>query len=563
MCDKKNPYKAYRIIVILTLALCFSGCRKEQESDGPKGYSTTADLASKLQGYWLADLDGDPEVDGVLMQLNFTSGGKVTQTSWSTHREGDKMVYNEDSIDADWEIVPDYDGYASAGLEGDAIKLSSDDEVYFIVESIGTDALSISYACEEERVTLDFARTYSEVDTSTLTPPEVEDDILDENGASAPGAVHGDWMSRLPDETLICDMSIPGSHDAATCYVDDILKFAACCQNLSIKGQWLSGCRAYDLRVRSGAKDACLYHNFIPCNTTLTTVLGDILEMLRQYPDETAILIVKPEGNDAGIENMLACGVLSLLIEKICGLNVRLDEIDTPKTHSMSLKTIEKYMGDRIVMPRPDLTLGEARGKVIVVFRFDFDGTFVNESQTQVGYMDKWSGNSKMTVHTSDGEVETPCYVQDKYCQNDGEADSDWEARKMTAFEDTWKKSAEDDSHTWYFNAATGSHTESFSIPNYVKTAGSIYPYLESVVEHNPGRGIVLMDYLGRNQTVRISLTEVGIWVGEAMLIGWFPFFDTRAYINSMYVVSAKLSKNTYSVWGRDLCEAVFEKNFQ
>lgn len=56
------------------------------------------------------------------------------------------------------------------------------------------------------------------------------------------------WISKLSDETYVCQMSIPGTHDSGTSHLLGINKGPAHCQNLGIAEQLNDGIRFFDIR---------------------------------------------------------------------------------------------------------------------------------------------------------------------------------------------------------------------------------------------------------------------------------------------------------------------------
>ena len=56
------------------------------------------------------------------------------------------------------------------------------------------------------------------------------------------------WMKEVDDNTLITNMSIPGSHDSGATH--SIFDVAGKCQDLSIKTQLTIGVRFLDLRLQ-------------------------------------------------------------------------------------------------------------------------------------------------------------------------------------------------------------------------------------------------------------------------------------------------------------------------
>ena len=130
---------------------------------------------------------------------------------------------------------------------------------------------------------------------------------LTENARNTPVPGSADWMAALPDETPLCDIILPGTHDSATQYVQ--LAFFSKCQSLSIAQQLEAGFRYLDIRlgdVKKGADYPPLMHGFTNCKTgplggtlTLDQVLADCYAFLAQHPTETVIFTVKHEHGDS------------------------------------------------------------------------------------------------------------------------------------------------------------------------------------------------------------------------------------------------------------------------
>lgn len=121
-----------------------------------------------------------------------------------------------------------------------------------------------------------------------------------------------DWMKKLPDDLLLSDILIPGTHDSATRYVQ--LPWFSKCQDLSISEQLEAGYRYLDIRlgdVKKGADYPPLMHGFTKCKTgplgaalTLDQVLADCYAFLHQHPTETVLFAVKHEHGDAPVEKV-------------------------------------------------------------------------------------------------------------------------------------------------------------------------------------------------------------------------------------------------------------------
>ena len=546
-------------------ALCILGaaaCVKEGEpSPNEHGYADKAELESMLEGKWLADLDGDPEQDVVLMQLDFGCGASGRQTVCVSTLGGGDHSYDLASEDVTWSVVENYEGYASAGLSGDAVCLVAENEVFYIVKQIAADSLKLQYSYADSTSTMAFGRVSKDIDTSTLVKPALEyNSVGDLEGGGERGKYQA-WMADVPDDRKICDMCIPGSHDSGTNGVDNVMRFAACCQGMNIQSQWDYGCRAFDLRVRVDGKKLSLFHNFVPCNLEFWYALDRIKNRLKENPTETAIVIVKPEGNDMA-KGWLASKILSFLVRNIVGLNLSFDEENVVSGQMKALLALNES-GLEFIAPRADLTLGQARGKIIVVFRYDYLENLSGGEFDSIGYASKWGGKGSITTHPDGQPSSFDFYVQDVFGQDDGESDSDWFARKQKAFTSAWDISAQDESDCWYFNAASGYNAESYSIPNYVLTANSLYRSFASTIELFPGRGIVLQDFLGVQTMKRLTVTETTAIVLEVIPLSFQPFVSARSIADGLYSIAISLTSCKYDVDGLKLTEAVIRKNFQ
>lgn len=151
------------------------------------------------------------------------------------------------------------------------------------------------------------------------------------------------WMKKIGDEISLKDINIPGTHDSATKYCD--ISPIASCQSFTIKEQLYMGARCFDIRV-NGMK---LVHAFCKCRKSffgkhlqLRDVIGEMLLFLRENPSETIIMLFKM---DSG-ENSAKC------LEYLFRLFIENNE-------NMF------FTENRIP------TLGEARGKIVLVRRTD------------------------------------------------------------------------------------------------------------------------------------------------------------------------------------------------
>lgn len=223
-------------------------------------------------------------------------------------------------------------------------------------------------------------------------------------GITAPPAMAAnisstDWMETVPDETKLSNMSIPGTHDSCTQYVD--MRYIFQCQDASVATQLIYGYRYLDMRLvlekRSGQETLVLKHSIARCKTsnspfagtlTLDDVLRDVSAFLDAHPTETVILCMKAENS----------------------------KDDVAEIQKVLYETIDKDP-ERWYLKNEIPTLGEVRGKIVLATRFD-DKLPVGFEHC--GLYFGWADQGDRTVlsdPTADSVIngrETLC-VQDRY----------------------------------------------------------------------------------------------------------------------------------------------------
>lgn len=117
-------------------------------------------------------------------------------------------------------------------------------------------------------------------------------------------SVHPDWMARVPDQTSLASLSIPGTHDTETFDLVNNTKFQ--CQNHDLRTQLRAGLRYFDIRGRlvideaAGGDEAApvigIFHAQVYTGYTLEDVLLTLFEFLDQHPTEGIIMRLKMEG---------------------------------------------------------------------------------------------------------------------------------------------------------------------------------------------------------------------------------------------------------------------------
>lgn len=117
-------------------------------------------------------------------------------------------------------------------------------------------------------------------------------------------SVHPDWMARVPDQTSLASLSIPGTHDTETFDLVNNTKYQ--CQNHDLRTQLRAGLRYFDIRGRlvideaAGGEETApvigIFHAQVYTGYTLEDVLLTLYEFLDQHPTEGIIMRLKMEG---------------------------------------------------------------------------------------------------------------------------------------------------------------------------------------------------------------------------------------------------------------------------
>ena len=200
------------------------------------------------------------------------------------------------------------------------------------------------------------------------------------NSTTLPSTKFPDWMSELPDDIPLHELSIPGTHD--TMAYPAKLTYIPKTQTLSIATQLIAGIRVLDIRCRHISNGCAIHHGQVYLDASLDTVLTAITDFLKAHPRETVLMMLN--GNEHTAAN-----------------NTRSWE-DTFKAYKDKPK-YKNYFWQRTgysgQLPKP--TLGDVRGKIVLIQ--NFGGTLYGlnpsgmDSQNYWDLDDNWSLYGKWT----------------------------------------------------------------------------------------------------------------------------------------------------------------------
>ena len=194
------------------------------------------------------------------------------------------------------------------------------------------------------------------------------------------------WMSHVDGSKYLDELSIPGTHDSGTCSVDNDTEpqtSLAKCQQDYIPTQLLEGIRYFDIRLGKGDDPGIDHGGFYLFKKDgnflhLSDVMGYFTTFLKENPTEALIMLVS-RGNDEATDEGITTAFAKVMDEN-------------PDLF---------YTSSRVP------TLGEVRGKIVLLRRFRLAGNSVS-GHTWGLDLTEWDDKAK--AHS---DSTTMCLVQD------------------------------------------------------------------------------------------------------------------------------------------------------
>lgn len=194
------------------------------------------------------------------------------------------------------------------------------------------------------------------------------------------------WMKYVNDNKFLDELSIPGTHDSGTCSVDNDTEPQSSqvkCQQDYIPTQLLEGIRYFDIRLGKGNDPGICHGDFYLFKKDgnylhLSDVIGYFKTFLNENPSE-ALIMLASRGNDEATDESITTAFAKVMA-------------DNPDLF---------YTSSHVP------TLGEVRGKIVLLRRFRLDGNSV-DGHTWGLNLTEW--DDKIKVHS---DSTTMCLVQD------------------------------------------------------------------------------------------------------------------------------------------------------
>lgn len=372
---------------------------------------------------------------------------------------------------------------------------------------------------------------------------------------------NSNWITPLDGNIYVSQMSIPGTHDAAT-YAGTIGDLGQT-QQYSIDQQWDMGIRAFDFRPALFGTYVLFdistwksnyftnlemwnWHGVTMTDLTfeagLDAIIAKMTEGSSTYSggkDEFAIVIFKHE-SEIGIE-----------IDFKDGVRVKDNRDEDWKPHMQTI--LEKYK-DKIVQFKPDLTIDECRGKIIVLCR-DWTPYTDTGVPTYGGYMG-WShnraGSKAEEIYGPSGKtVQDNFYIQDCYDEDEaklqqGETFLEVKAAVIKDFlnEAATFHTTDTKKNVWMIN-----HTSGYSDVSFI--SGTMAEYQYNAEYQNPR----FYSYLtGSEFTITTSQGELSFNEGEKPV-------GSTGIVMMDWVGTRQI--NGYTVFGDLLPQAIIDNNYK
>ena len=295
------------------------------------------------------------------------------------------------------------------------------------------------------------------------------------------------WITPLDGNIYVSQMSLPGTHDAAT--GDGTSYSIGKTQELTLDQQFEIGIRVFDLRPAVKNNDLKLCHGIVETTFAWDQVMERFKYYLSEHPGEFIIALIRHE-DEADNKNSSWGSIMQDKLERLQG--------------DINPSTNLSYTAEF----KPDLTIDELRGKILFLCR---DWTKYNNEGPVVGGYTGW-GHSKdgAEVKIYSRSVEGILNIQDCYAPSEDGTSTwyntsafpgiKWNSIKLLLDKSMSFHTNESMTNRWSINHTSG-YTGWVSTTNgYRENAGNnnikLYNYINSTT-WNGSTGIVLMDFVG------------------------------------------------------------------
>ena len=301
------------------------------------------------------------------------------------------------------------------------------------------------------------------------------------------GVDNSQWMKQLKDSRLVCDLSLPGSHDACTAegWINDLVgigfEISAKCQDLTIVEQLKVGVRVFDLRPERvlDSKDYSLRCSHGPAATKMlvSEFFTTLQQWLAAHPSEFCIVTVD----------------LSATRDKTAWA-----------TEFSALVNDAKYNG-LFADFKSRLTVGEMRGRVLMLSKWEYGAKPLG------GYCYGWGSSLELEqqqqgyIIAADGS-RTPLWVQD-YWEDITRTNKDQALVRM--LEAAVGRDMTADAPAWVINYPSAYIGGALSDYYRLNAESANRVAIDWLDAHKGSVGIIYMDFAGMDKSPNYSKSEL------------------------------------------------------
>jgi len=344
-----------------------------------------------------------------------------------------------------------------------------------------------------------------------------------------PGSVKADdWMGRIPDNSYLYQLSIPGAHDAGTghgvnnVYVIVSGETYARTQDKTLTEMWNSGVRAFDLRPCVDGQRLRIHHGIVSTNLYLDDALSTLCSLLDEHPTEMAFVLLRheTEGDDNSSEWN--------------GMMANLLASEPVKSHAANFTPLAK--------------MKDMRGKLLVLSRSEYASTPTG------GFIRGWNSSSVFDDQKKGVIVgrssQATCYIQDFYeCAADGAKETKRQS-VLTLLRFTTEGNT--NARIWAINHTSGYSKTASIFGNEVSTSDGYrdnaatqnQAVIDFLAEHSGPAGLVMMDYAAVDRSNGYDVK--GLALTQALIENNFRKSD---YARGMEVISPNKTYNVSTTY--------------
>ncbi|XP_061787068.1 1-phosphatidylinositol phosphodiesterase-like isoform X1 [Nerophis lumbriciformis] len=141
--------------------------------------------------------------------------------------------------------------------------------------------------CSQEFITLVFLLGALDLNLGAVQRPDYDD-------TPTPEFLNPSWMSAIPDDRPLSEVTMPGTHNTMALYGGVYAE----CQTWSLANQLQAGIRFLDVRVRHVDGKLIIHHGVVYQQAHFGDVLRGVADFLSNYSSETVLMRIKEEQSE-------------------------------------------------------------------------------------------------------------------------------------------------------------------------------------------------------------------------------------------------------------------------